>query len=283
MTGTAPSIAILYISTGRYTVFWDSFYQSAEKFLLPDCQKHYFIFTDSSDTLVGEGKNVSKIYQKKLGWPYDTLMRFDIFLGIREKLEKYDFIYFFNGNTEFTQTVSQQDILPLETQQNLVFCLQPHMFHLSHNKFSYDRNPESTAYIPLNSGRYYFAGGLNGGKAKPYLDMCNILNDRIRQDLKQNIIALWHDESQLNKYALNRTDIKILPPYFSRSEAEYWKKNAKVMFSDKSHYRFGGHAYLRGESEQKVSEIEWKKANGKKRKRYSFRAKQFIKSFFIRN
>lgn len=283
MIKSSPSIAILYISTGRYTIFWDSFYQSAEKFLLPDCSKHYFIFTDSSETFMGEDKNVSKIYQKKLGWPYDTLMRFDIFLGIREKLEKYDFIYFFNGNTEFTQTVSQQDILPLEVQQNLVLCLQPHMFHLSRNKFSYDRNPESTAYIPLNSGRYYFTGALNGGKVSAYLEMCQRLSENTHKDLDKEIIALWHDESHLNKYALERTDVKILPPYFSRSEAEYWKKNAKVMFSDKSHYRFGGHAYLRGESEEKISKIEQEKANGKKRKRYSFRAKQFIKSFFIRN
>lgn len=38
-------VAILYIALGRYTVFWDEFYESAEKHLL-NADKHYFIWTD---------------------------------------------------------------------------------------------------------------------------------------------------------------------------------------------------------------------------------------------
>lgn len=111
--------------------------------------------------------------------------------------------------------------------------------------------------------------------------MCEHLNRNTKEDLDQNIIALWHDESHLNKYVLDRTDVKILPPYFTRGEKEYWKKEAKVMFSDKSHYRFGGHAFLRGETDQYIDQIEWKALNGKPKKRISFRLKQYIKSFFI--
>ena len=39
-------VAALYIATGRYTVFWPEFYESAEKYLLKDCEVHYFVFTD---------------------------------------------------------------------------------------------------------------------------------------------------------------------------------------------------------------------------------------------
>lgn len=42
-----PSVAILYIATGRYTVFWKYFYRSAEKHLLPNSNKHYVLFTDN--------------------------------------------------------------------------------------------------------------------------------------------------------------------------------------------------------------------------------------------
>ena len=31
-------VAALYIATGRYTVFWPEFYESAEKYLLQDCE-----------------------------------------------------------------------------------------------------------------------------------------------------------------------------------------------------------------------------------------------------
>lgn len=62
------SVAILYIATGRYNIFWEYFYKSAEQFLLKDCEKHFFIFTDSVEPMVGEGqKNVTRIEQKKMG------------------------------------------------------------------------------------------------------------------------------------------------------------------------------------------------------------------------
>lgn len=251
-------IAILYIATGRYTVFWEPFYRSAERFLLTDCRKHYFLFTDSPEPLAGEAEGkITRIHQNKLGWPYDTLMRFEMFLGIQTQLAAYDFIYFFNGNTELLSPVSREDLLPLQTHENLVAARQPHITHLSADEFPYERNPQSTACIPYGQGRYYFAGGLNGGRADAYLTMCETLNRRIRQDLDKSIIALWHDESQLNRYLLDRDDVKILPRYFTRGETEPWKQNAKVMFSDKTHYRFGGHAYLRGESGQKISRDEW--------------------------
>ena len=42
-------VAVLYIATGKYTVFWPEFYESAEKYLLKDCEVHYFVFTDADD------------------------------------------------------------------------------------------------------------------------------------------------------------------------------------------------------------------------------------------
>ena len=155
----------------------------------------------------------------------------------------------------------------IHSDENLVLTHQPHVFHKNKKQFTYDRNPLSNAYIPLSQGRYYFTGALNGGKSVNFLEMCEHLNRNTKEDLDQNIIALWHDESHLNKYVLDRTDVKILPPYFTRGEKEYWKKEAKVMFSDKSHYRFGGHAFLRGETDQYIDQIEWKALNRKPKKR----------------
>ena len=52
-------VAALYIATGRYTVFWPEFYESAEKYLLKDCEVHYFVFTDAA-TLPG-GDNAGSL------------------------------------------------------------------------------------------------------------------------------------------------------------------------------------------------------------------------------
>ncbi|WP_201547293.1 MULTISPECIES: glycosyltransferase [unclassified Psychrobacter] len=279
-----PSVAILYIATGRYTVFWDYFYKSAEKYLLPNCDKHYVLFTDNIELLNKQSEylNVSMIKQEALQWPYIALMRYQIFLNARQFISSFDFSFYFNGNTEFLDTIFQEDLLPLKDHEKLTLYLQPHVFHRHRRKYPYDRNPQSQAYIPYNQGRHYFAGGILGGKTNAFLELCELLNAQTETDLKNNIIALWHDESYLNKFALGRADIKILPPYFTRGEREYWKKTSKLMFSDKSHYRFGGHSYLRGETNNKITQAEWKKNNGRRKRKLKTRFRQYIASLFFR-
>ena len=84
------NIAILYIATGRYITFWNDFFKSAEKYFITEATKHYFVFTDSQNPIEGEDtKRVERIYQQKLGWPYDTLMRFEIFLKAENELQHY--------------------------------------------------------------------------------------------------------------------------------------------------------------------------------------------------
>ena len=46
-------IAIFYVVTGKYLVFWPDFLATAEQNLLPGCEVHYFVFTDAQ-SLPGE-------------------------------------------------------------------------------------------------------------------------------------------------------------------------------------------------------------------------------------
>lgn len=48
------------------------------------------------------------------------------------------------------------------------------------------------------------------GKTEAFLRMSHILNDRIEEDLKYNVIARWHDESQMNRYIVG----KIIISYY---------------------------------------------------------------------
>lgn len=54
-------IAVLYIVTGRYTCFWNEFYESCEKYLLNDAEKKYFVFTDAEYLDYEENENILKI------------------------------------------------------------------------------------------------------------------------------------------------------------------------------------------------------------------------------
>lgn len=265
-------VGVLYIATGRYTIFWQDFYQSAERYLLPEDEKYYFVFTDSELPLLGEetGK-VTRVFQEKLGWPYDTLMRFDMFLKAKESLLKMNYLFFFNANMEIVQRIDrhelgleilhQSDVESQITQQNqptLIAVKHPGFSHISDNtQFTYERDPQSLAYIPIGEGEHYVMGGLNGGIAKYYLNMAETLNERIHQDMNCQRIAVWHDESHLNHYFYHHRNQFVLlsdkygfpEEWFDKHtvchEEFYDKKfiqerDIKIVLRDKSHYRFGG-------------------------------------------
>lgn len=242
-------IAILYIALGRYTVFWNDFYRSCEKNFIREAEKEYFVFTDAEYLDYEENNNVHLIYQKKRGWPFDTLMRFEMFLQIEAKLKNTDYIFFFNGNTKFFSRINSAEILPDDEHDGLVAAT----FDWSKENFTYERNPLSTAYIPENEGRYYFRGGVNGGKASQYLQMIKILNQNIKQDLEKNIIALWHDESHINRYLLDKNPL-VLSHYYCFDGAKSINPfKVKIIMQDKSSHKFGGMKYLRGEAENPVT------------------------------
>ena len=75
-------IAIVYICTGRYKIFWKDFYDSSEKYFLTESEKHYFVFSDD-DQIINE-KNIRVIFRSSGGFPMDSLMRFEMFIQIEE-------------------------------------------------------------------------------------------------------------------------------------------------------------------------------------------------------
>lgn len=240
-------IAILYICTGKYTIFWKDFYKSCEKYFLKKHAKTYFIFTDADHLDYESKKSVKKIYQKKLGWPFDTLMRFDMFLSQKEALQNYDYLFFLNANMLLQKEI-KEDILPDKYAHGGIMVTQhPGYYNKPNTEFPYDRNPKSTAYIPMGEGNVLCAGGFNGGGPAEYLSMCEELSQNIHKDLDNNIIALWHDESHLNKYILNKK-YRILPCNYCYPEdwniPEY-KKDIKILLRDKAKKKYGGHQYLR--------------------------------------
>jgi hypothetical protein len=207
-------IAITTIATGKYDVFVPSLIDSCEKYFLPNLEKKYFIFTDSNKILTSE--KVVKVNQGKLGWPYDTMMRFHMFSSLEKELEKFDFVFFMNANMEVVSLVSR-DILPTEKESGLVATHHPGFYRKHPNEFTYERNRKSNFYIPFGSGETYVQGCFNGGRSKEFLKMCREIKERMDADLRNEIIPVWHDESALNWYLLDKNP-KILHPVYAWPE-----------------------------------------------------------------
>lgn len=242
-------VAILYIATGRYIVFWDEFYKSSEELFLPGIEKEYFLFTDRGNDIDLKKGNIHIIHHEHQGWPYDTLLRFDTFLKAKDQLTAFDFVFFFNANMKFLQPIEQSEFLPDgKSDDGLLVTLHPGYFNLERKIFPYEGKQElSKAYIPEDRGKNYFMGGLNGGKTEAYLKLIETLSANTLEDLEKGIIAVWHDESHLNNYMLDKNP-KILSPAYGYPEGRNLPFEKKIIIRDKNKY--GGHSFLRN---QKVS------------------------------
>jgi hypothetical protein len=262
---TKMKIGILYICTGKYDVFWEGFYSSAEKYLFPDSEKHYFVFTDSDS--IHPSDCIHVIYQQRLGWPKDTLMRFHLFLSIEEQLKKMDFLFFFNANYTFIKTIAEEEVLPSLNDNFLVGQIHPVAYHKKRAQYDYETNPASTAYIDTSSGAHYFAGGLIGGRTPEFLQMCRTLKDNIDKDDANGVLAKWHDESHINKY-FSGHEPKMLHPGYCYPQDWFLPFEQKTLLLDKN--KFGGHGFLRGvESENRFEALKSK----------LFKAKQYVRAF----
>lgn len=231
------TINILTICTGKYTMFFENFYNSCEKYFLTNHKKSYFVFTDGE---ILSQNNIHKIYQSKLGWPYDTMMRFKMFNSISEKLTG-DFTYFFNANMLFVNEVCEE-VIPNENNNWLMGVNHPGFFNKTPLQFTYERNRNSQFYIPFGEGKYYYQGCFNGGRTKEFLEMSKILETKIEIDISNGIIPVWHDESALNWYYNNINPLLVSPSYaYPESVSINFQK--KIVQIDKS--KIGGHSYLR--------------------------------------
>lgn len=247
-------IAILYICTGRYVKFWREFYLSSEKFFLNSGNyvKKYFVFTDSPFIEFEENPRVTRIFQEKFSWPYATLYRFKIFKKACAYLEQSDYIYFFNANMVFLKEVDGS-ILP-EAPTNLAFLEHPLLYNKRREEFTYETNPSSLACISANEGERYFMGALNGGESKAYLRLIDELGRRIEIDESRGIIAIWHDESHLNRYAIDNKDyVKALDPSYGYPEGRSLPFEPRILILDKRNH--GGHAFLRDEKQPWYSKL----------------------------
>jgi hypothetical protein len=241
-------IGILYICTGKYIIFWKDFYLSCEKYFISKAEIHYFVFTDA-DEIEFEKTNtrIHRIPQVNLGWPNNTLMRYDIFLNSKDKLETMDYLFFFNANIIFIKDITASEFLPSGIQK-LVGCLHPGYYNKNKDKFDYDNNPLSTACIKKGEGYKYFAGGINGGETRYFLNTIKTLNENINTDSRNGVLAKWHDESHWNWYLNNHYDIiKILDPSYLFFPKLKLPLEPKIILRDKS--TLGGHAKFRNKFE----------------------------------
>lgn len=221
------NIGLLVVATGRYTEFIPPLIESAEKYFLRNHKVTYFIFTDGA---VPQAPNIVPIYQKRLGWPYDTMMRLPMYYEHQDYYKDMDYLFACDADMLFVDEVGD------EILGDLVGTLHPGYVG---RRGTYETNPASTAYIPHNEGKCYYAGGFNGGKRDEFLKLAATIAENIKQDLERGIIAVWHDESHINRYfASNPPTITLTPSYcYWQGQVTQWHQRLVALNKDHAKYR----------------------------------------------
>lgn len=228
-------ITIFTICTGKYTAFFKNLYESCEKLFLKNIEKEYIVFTDGD---IGFAPNVHKVYQQKLGWPYDTMMRFHMFNQVKPN---GDFVYFFNANMLVVDDIGEE-VIPNANNDYLVGVNHPAFMSENATRFPYERRNQSQFYIPNGVGNHYYQGCFNGGSTKNFMEMSKDLASKIDIDLNNGIIPIWHDESALNWYFHKRNPLLVSSSY-AYPESYNLPIPKKIIQLDKS--KLGGHEFLR--------------------------------------
>ena len=201
-------VAITFIGTNKYLDFLPKYYENIEKYFLPNSEKTIFAFTDGE--LNDTPDNLKVYHQEHLEWPYITLKRFEIINKAREEIEKHDWLVFIDGDALPVTTITEEEFFtdkPLFGVHHPCHFLgmEPH----TQAPGAYDQNPDSEAYVDTSKGlpEVYYQGCFWGGKVPNVCAMIDELEARVNRDLEKNVVALWHDESQINKYFLERLDM----------------------------------------------------------------------------
>jgi hypothetical protein len=234
-------IAISFIGTGKYLNFFPQYYETFMEYFAPECYKHFFVFTDGQfDDDVPE--NITLIPSQEIieisqsdysasNWynlMYNSiggLRRFGELLRIKDQLSEYDWYIYFDADMYCCpKTITYEEFFDDEKP---FFGVQHPTYsnywkkHGSVNRsiLPFDRNELSLACVSeeMQKDDVYLQGCVWGGKIPDVFKLIHELDNRVKNDLENNVMAKAHDESHLNRYRMeNIEDFHVLSPCFAK-------------------------------------------------------------------
>ena len=218
-------VGLLIIATNKYIQFLQPLIESADSYFLPNQDITYFVFTNQNID-IKSNRNIVKIDVEHKDWPWMTLGRYKIFSDNSNILSKMDYIFYSDVDMRFVFEVGD------EILSDRVATQHPGYYD---RRGTPETNPLSLACVFPYEQMQYFAGGFNGGTSKEYLKMAHKISNDIDVDCSRNIIAIWHDESHMNRYFIDNKPTLILSPSYCYGESMNIPFEKKLLALDKNH------------------------------------------------
>ena len=203
-------IGILFIGIGEYHKLFADFHRGCNAFFFPDIPKRYFFVSDL-DFRQNEHvlpKDVVGVNVARCLWPWPTLNRFHYYLELKKigAFDKISHVFFFNSNCRFLSLIDNPRFLSAE----LIATKHPGYFLSERGTYPYESREESAAFVKNSEGRFYLAGGFQGGRVTALASAFSHCLKLLHLDMSKSIIAKWHDESYWNRYIIDAQNNEIL-------------------------------------------------------------------------
>lgn len=116
---------------------------------------------------------------------------------IAKNIDAGDYLFYLDADTNIVKDFTEADIIG-------TIVGGQHFGDLDWMKEdkAYDRNPESTAFVPKNTEllQMYYLGAFWGGRTGNIRNVIDVLLDWQEKNKQKGIEPPWNDESYLNKY-----------------------------------------------------------------------------------
>jgi histo-blood group ABO system transferase len=158
-------------------------------------------------------------------WPFMTLYRYKIFTQNSDFLKDMDYLYYCDADMLFVGDFGDEILGELVATQHPGFYGR---------RGTPEHRPQSLAYVGPNEKMQYFAGGFNGGSKNGFLKMAKEIDKNIDIDFNNGVVAIWHDESHMNRYFINNQPSVILSPSYCYGELMNIPFEKKLLSLDKN-------------------------------------------------
>lgn len=222
------SVALTVFAVGKYLdAYLKTFLVSAEKYFMIGLPVTYYVFTDLPDEVpkieLGPHRHIRIMkVDRHSRWQDISMMRMKTIsdLIISEIQFMFPYVFCFDVDQEFMGRFGS------EALGESVALLHAHYYKLPKDRFTYDRNPKSKAYMEM--GDFYYHAAIFGGTWKNVKALADGCLAGILEDKQNEVEALWHDESHLNKYFWVNKPTKLLSPEYCWDRS-LWKNDIIVM------------------------------------------------------
>ncbi|XP_075414966.1 histo-blood group ABO system transferase 1-like [Tenrec ecaudatus] len=213
------TIGLTVFAIKKYVVFLKLFLETAEQFFMVGHKVIYYIFTDRPadvpDIPLGQGRRLVVLQVRSYRrWQDVSSRRMKMIRSFADRrfLQEVDYLVCADVDMKFSDRVGAEVLSPL------FGTLHPGFYTADRQAFTYERRPESQAYIPPDEGDFYYAGGFFGGSVSEVHRLTKACHQAMMVDLAHGIEAVWQDESYLNRYLLYRKPTKVLSPEYTWDE-----------------------------------------------------------------